>query len=215
MVKGLSSGAGLGKAVQRHIDYIARKGEVELFTEEGDVLAGTGTAGTIPDEWNQDRQEACARNTLGAGRRQIPPRLVHKLVSSMPTGTHPERVFPAAQKFCREEFALKHLYVMALHTDEPHPHVHVVLKAVSEQGRRLNIKKATLQEWHAKSAAHLREQDVAANATPRWFRDQTVQARPRTPRCASGRGNGRLPSRQCRKSSTETLWVTCVRQQLW
>jgi hypothetical protein len=67
---------------------------------------------------------------------------------------------------------------MTLHTDEPHPHVHVVLKAVSEQGRRLNIKKATLQEWRAKFAAHLREQGVAANATPRWFRDQPARATP-------------------------------------
>jgi len=30
---------------------------------------------------------------------------------------------------------------MVLHTDEPHPHVHVVVKAVSEQGVRLNIRK--------------------------------------------------------------------------
>lgn len=178
MVKVLSSGAGSSKAVQRHIDYIGRKGEVELLTDEGDVLAGKGTADAIPDEWNLDLQEAGAKNTLGAGRRQTPPRLVHKLVFSMPAGTNPERVLLAAQKFCREEFALKHRYVMALHTDEPHPHVHVVLKAVSEQGRRLNIKKATLQEWRAKFAAHLREQGVAANATPRRFREQPVRATP-------------------------------------
>ncbi|MBK9252848.1 MAG: relaxase/mobilization nuclease domain-containing protein [Proteobacteria bacterium] len=178
MVKVLSSGAGSSKAVQRHIDYIGRKGEVELLTDEGDVLTGKGSAGTIPDEWNLDLQEAGAKNTLGAGRRQTPPRLVHKLVFSMPAGTDPERVLSAAQMFCREEFALKHRYVMALHTDEPHPHVHVVLKAVSEQGRRLNIKKATLQEWRAKFAAHLREQGVAANATPRRFRDQPVRATP-------------------------------------
>jgi transposase-like protein len=66
----------------------------------------------------------------------------------------------------------------ATYTDEPHPHVHVVLKAVNEQGWRLNIKKATLQEWRAKFAAHLLEQGVAANATPRRFRDQPVRATP-------------------------------------
>jgi len=178
MVKVLSSGAGSSKAVQRHIDYIGRKGEVELLTDEGDALAVKGKAGTIPDEWNLDLQEAGARNTLGAGRRQTPARLVHKLVFSMPAGTNPERVLSATQQFCREEFALKHRYVMALHTDEPHPHVHLVLKAVNEQGRRLNIKKATLQEWRAKFAAHLREQGVAANSTPRRFRDQPVRATP-------------------------------------
>ncbi|MCZ2157060.1 MAG: relaxase/mobilization nuclease domain-containing protein [Bryobacterales bacterium] len=176
MVKVLSSGAGSSKAVQRHIDYIGRKGEVELLTDEGDVLTGKGTADTIPDEWNLDLQEAGARNILGVGRRRAPARLVHKLVLSMPAGTNPGGVLLAAQKFCREEFALKHRYVMALHIDEPHPHVHVVLKAVNEQGRRLNIKKATLQEWRAKFAVRLREQGVAANATPKKFRDQQVRS---------------------------------------
>ena len=32
----------------------------------------------------------------------------------------------------RDEFGLTHRYAMALHTDEPHPHVHVLVKAVSE-----------------------------------------------------------------------------------
>ena len=178
IVKVLSSGASSSKAVQRHIDYIGRKGEVELLTDEGDALTGKGSASTFPEDWNLDLQEVGARNILGAGRRQTPARLVHKLVFSMPAGTNPERVLTATQKFCREEFALKHRYVMALHTDEPHPHVHVVLKALSEQRRRLNIKKATLQEWRAKFAAHLREQGVAANATPRRFRDQPVRATP-------------------------------------
>jgi hypothetical protein len=68
MVKVLSCGAGSGKAVQRHIDYIGRRGEVELLTDEGDVLSGKGIADTIPDEWNLDLQEAGARNILGGGK---------------------------------------------------------------------------------------------------------------------------------------------------
>ena len=48
--------------------------------------------------------------------------------------------------------------------------MHVVLKATSEHGRRLNIKKAHLKEWRVKFTDHLRELGVAANATPRMFR---------------------------------------------
>jgi hypothetical protein len=62
----------------------------------------------------------------------------------MPPGTNSAKVLSAVQNLCREEFALKHRYVMALHTDEPHPHVHVVVKAIGDNGTRLNIKKATL-----------------------------------------------------------------------
>jgi hypothetical protein len=178
MVKVLSSGATSAKAVQRHIDYVARKGEVELHTDDGELLHGKGSASSLAGDWNLDLEEAGATNTLGSKKRKSPPRLVHKLMFSMPPGTRPEKVLSAVQNFCREEFALKHRYVMALHTDEPHPHVHVVVKAMGDDGRRLNIKKATLKEWRAKFAGHLRELGVAANATPRPFRGQSLSPTP-------------------------------------
>jgi hypothetical protein len=91
----------------------------------------------------------------------------------MPAGTPPEKVQAAVRNFAREEFALKHRYVMALHTDEPHPHVHLLLKATSDEGQRLYIQKATLREWREGFAHHLRELGVAANATPRYVRGET------------------------------------------
>src|SRR4029077_10370176 len=81
-------------------------------------------------------------------------------------------VLEAARNFAREEFALKHRYALVLHTDEPHPHVHLVVKAVSEQGERLNIRKATLREWRREFARHLRDQGIAANATERAVRGE-------------------------------------------
>jgi hypothetical protein len=62
---------------------------------------------------------------------------------------------------------------MVLHTDEPHPHVHLVLKAVSERGVRLNIKKATLRHWRSQFASHLRVLGVTANATERAVRGES------------------------------------------
>jgi hypothetical protein len=59
---------------------------------------------------------------------------------------------------------------MTLHTDQPQPHVHLVVKAVSEQGERLNIRKATLRKWRQDFAANLRELGVEANATERAVR---------------------------------------------
>jgi len=58
------------------------------------------------------------------------------------------------------------------HTDEPHPHVHLVLRATSEDGRRLNIRKATLRHWRSQFAQQLRELDVPANATERAVRGE-------------------------------------------
>jgi hypothetical protein len=91
----------------------------------------------------------------------------------MPPGTSPSGVLAAVRNFAREEFALKHRYALALHTDEPHPHVHVVVKAMGEHGQRLYIRKATLREWRSEFARHLREQGIAANAIPRYVRGET------------------------------------------
>ena len=178
MVKVLSGGATSCKAVRRHLDYIGRKGEVELYTDDGDGLKERAAAGRLPEDWNLDLEEAGSAKQVGRGTRAKPARLVRKIVFSMPPGTNPRKVLGAVQSLCREEFALKHRYVMALHTDDNHPHVHVVLKAVSEQGQRLNIKKAHLKEWRVKFAVHLREQGVAANATPRTFRGANQKTLP-------------------------------------
>jgi hypothetical protein len=59
---------------------------------------------------------------------------------------------------------------MALHTDQGHPHVHLVVKAMSERGERLNIYKATLRDWRRDFARYLRELGVEANATERAVR---------------------------------------------
>jgi type IV secretory pathway VirD2 relaxase len=68
---------------------------------------------------------------------------------------------------------MKHRYALVLHTDQPHPHVHLVVKAMSEQGRRINIRKETLREWRRQFASHLRAQGIAANATERAVRGVT------------------------------------------
>src|SRR5262249_32280948 len=55
--------------------------------------------------------------------------------------------------------------------------VHVVVKAVSEQGERLNIRRATLREWRRDFARYLREYGVEANATERAVRGSHHQNR--------------------------------------
>ena len=52
----------------------------------------------------------------------------------MPRATDPEKVRRAVKSFANEAFALKHRYAMTLHTDQGHPHVHLVVKVMSEQG---------------------------------------------------------------------------------
>ena len=164
------------KAVGKHLDYIGRNGELELETDDGERLSGRiGKA--LLDDWDLDIDDVRRQATLAATKGRKPPKLVHKLMFSMPPGTPPDKVLGAVRNFAREEFWGQHRYAFVLHTDEPHPHVHLVLKAVSEQGVRLNIKKATLRHWRSEFARNLRLLGVEANATERAVRGETRKAK--------------------------------------
>jgi hypothetical protein len=57
----------------------------------------------------------------------------------MPAGTPPDKLLAAVRGFVREELASTHRYVLVLHTDEPNPHVHLLMTAVGFDSVRLNI----------------------------------------------------------------------------
>jgi len=164
------------KAAGKHLDYIGRYGELELETDDGEHLQGrVGKA--LLEEWDLDIDDVRRQADLAATKGRKPPKLIHKLMFSMPAGTPPDKLLAAVRNFAREEFALQHRYALILHTDEPHPHVHVVLKAISEQGVRLNIQKATLRQWREDFARHLRLLGVPANATERAVRGESRKAK--------------------------------------
>jgi hypothetical protein len=99
----------------------------------------------------------------------------------MPSPTPPEKVLAGARRFALENFGLQHRYAMVLHTDQQHPHVHMVVKAEGDDGQRLHVDKVMLRQWREDFARMMREQGIAANATPRVARgrnrDKTRDAR--------------------------------------
>ena len=123
-------------------------------------------------DWDLDMLDAEARSPHRGAPGRRPAKILHNVVLSMPGGTSAEKLMAASRAFAREQFALKHRYAMVLHTDRDHPHVHLVIKAMSEDGERLNIRKATLREWRREFARQLRAQGVAANATERAVRGE-------------------------------------------
>lgn len=169
----VSGGARSLRGVAQHFDYIGREGRGEVQTDDGERLQGKGFEKELLEDWDLDleAQRRRSERAIAAGRK--PPKLVHNLVFSMPRGTPPDKVLRAAQAFGREKFALKHRYAMALHVDQGHPHVHMVVRAVSEQGARLYIRKPMLREWRQDFAKYLRDLGVQANATERAVRGET------------------------------------------
>lgn len=174
MVK-VTSGRGSStvRGVAAHFSYIGRGGDLDIETDDGERLVGADAAQQLIKDWDLDMDEDRHRPDLFAINRRAAPKLVHKIIFSMPAGTPPKKVLAAVHDFAREEFGCKHRYAMVLHTDEPHPHVHVVVKAVSEAGVRLKISRETLRHWRGEFARQLRERGVEANATERRVRGQS------------------------------------------
>jgi type IV secretory pathway VirD2 relaxase len=169
MVK-VSGGANTTKGVAAHFSYIGRQGELEIETEDGERLQGKNVAALLVEDWDLDL-DALLDNRLSwerGGRRN--PKLVHNIILSMPSKTAPARLLAASRDFAREEFGLKHRYAMVLHTDQAHPHVHLVVSAHDSEDHRLNINKAHLRRWREQFARHLRNHGVEANATPAQLR---------------------------------------------
>ena len=174
MIKMLNQGGRDLGSVARHLKYLDRDGELEIETDDSDPLKGKGATAALIDDWDlalDAKRPPTADHKPRQAAKQ--PKLVHKMIFSMPAGTPPKKVLAAVKDFAREEFGAKHRYAMVLHTDEPHPHVHMVVKAMGYDGTRLNIRKATLREWRRQFARHLREHGVAANATARAVRGVT------------------------------------------
>jgi hypothetical protein len=168
----VSGGARTLGGVQAHFAYIGRDGELDVEVDHGFPFAGKGFEKQLVPDWDLDllahrRQDE--RSIVGKRRA---PKLVHNLIFSMPPGTPPKKVLAAVRKLAVDEFAFQHRYALVLHTDEAHPHVHLVVKAESEQGERLNIRKATLRDRRQQFAENLRELGIAANATERAVRGE-------------------------------------------
>jgi hypothetical protein len=169
VIKVVTRGSETLGAVRSHVETIGRGTHRTLEGDQGELVVGKAAAEKLLEDWDLDLEVLLGRRVYFDPARRKPPKLVHKLIFSMPAGTAPAKILVAVRNFVREQFS-RHRYALGLHTDEPHPHVHVMVKAVSEEGVRLNIRKATLLVWRQEFARHLRAQGIEANATRRAVR---------------------------------------------
>ncbi len=174
MVK-ISGGARDTGGARAHLKYIGRHGKLDLETDDGLSLQGKDAADHLVADWQLDLSRSQYKPKPPEGQKDTRAKLVHNIVLSMPAGTPPDKVLGAARLFARENFALQYRYAMVLHTDQAHPHVHLVVKCEheTEPGKRLYIRKDTLRQWREQFARLMREQGVPANATPRQLRGQS------------------------------------------
>lgn len=149
--------------VKAHLDYIGRKGGIDIETRDGEILTSKDDIAERAVEWS-DTLQWRSRPTVSSV----------SLIFSMPAGTDPDKVLGAVRALAHAELSDNHDYVMALHTDTPRPHVHLTVQAEGLDRTRFNPRPAQLNRFRERFARELRARGVAAEATPRRARGEGI-----------------------------------------
>lgn len=186
MVKITSSCRGMTQ-IGRHIDYISRKGQIDLEDQDGMIVTGRDQLKDLKEDWRIGGADAIARQSTRRDTLNI--------VFSMPAHTDEISMKRAVRAFAAREFE-DYQYIFAYHTQatdpDPnppaHPHVHLSVKTQARSGRRLNPRKADLQRWRENFAAQLRAHGIEANATSRLARLKQTRGEKRAVLALKDRG---------------------------
>lgn len=182
-----STGIKTGKHLHEAANYIARNGDIDLENEDGVIIKKFDlklemndwiTDQLIPDSDAELKtsEEKEGRNRAADARR---------LIISCPKGTDPEAFKNAVREFAEETLKSKgYRYVFGmhcksdLHPNEPdHPHVHILIKSVSFDKRRLNLRKSDLRQMRERFAVIARKYGIELNATNRAVRAQNFKSK--------------------------------------
>jgi type IV secretory pathway VirD2 relaxase len=154
--------------LKSHLAYITRNGELDAETEQGATMVGRSGLKDLQQQWEDD-------SVLDSKRRRDGSISIN-IILSMPAGTDAVAVKDSARAFAIETFVGNHDYVFVQHLDDKHPHVHLTVRSLGHDGKRLNPRKADLQAWRERFAGELRLRGIAAEATPRRSRGRVRKA---------------------------------------
>lgn len=149
--------------LKQHLDYITRNGKLLGETQDGTTIESRADLRALHDDW-------IAGNALTERSKPNPTAAQSVgVILSMPAGTPPDRVHEAARTWARESLP-NNDWLLVRHEDKDHPHVHLTVRAVGYDGKRLVTGPADLQRWRETFARELRRLGIEAEATPRQAR---------------------------------------------
>lgn len=151
-----------------HLSYITRNGDLVAEDRDRCEIAGRDPVMEVARDW--------AIGQMADSRRRLNSPFSVGLILSMPAGTDAIGLREAAHQFANRAFGDRFEYLLALHTDTGHPHVHLTVRALANDGSRLNPNKADLEAWRQDFADALRDNGIPAEATPRRARGVTRKA---------------------------------------
>jgi relaxase-like protein len=196
MVKVTGGGRGTD-AIRAHLQYVSKRGEREIEDQDGTRHNGRAGIRELINEW---------RVAGTAIPPSSPRREAFNIMLSMPRGTEPGLVLAAARAFSRREFQ-GHRYAMVLHRHQANPHVHLVVRAEGDDGRRLNPRKADLHRFRERFAMELRSLGVEAAATRQAARGRQVRPTPLWELKSGREGGKRSAAPAIRRPAERQLWA--------
>ena len=158
IVKIVSYGSGKD-AANRQLDYISRRGALEVEMSDGTSLYGKEDIRDLVEDWSADfhSRKGRARHTI-------------HLVVSAPQYSDRKAVMEAGRGFAIETFGDNHPFAIVRHDDEDHPHVHIVARMRGEDGCQFCIEPGGFHDLRERFARNCRERGIEMNATPRQLR---------------------------------------------
>jgi len=179
-----------GKALRNQLQYISRKGAVEIEGSAGEVFepGASGRHEALADDWQVDFDGMDERATFAT----------YHVVVTYPEGTDPVAAEMAARDFAQEltdgRYGDRYKYALAHHRDTDYPHSHIVLNRAGADGSTLHLSKdgvsvQDLRELHVETA---QSHGIELNATSRVSRN--IEDRPSSSgRLHAGREGRSLP----------------------
>lgn len=158
-VKVRGGGRGM-QAIASHFQYLSRDGELALEDDRGVHRSGKLALRDLLEQWR-----------LGGSliESTSPRQEANYLVLSMPD-CDPDVLMKAVRAFARSELQ-EHRYVMALHLDADHPHVHLTVRKESKSGERLDSW-VQAGAWRRVFAEKLRDLGVDVESTAQASRGE-------------------------------------------
>ncbi|MCR6580383.1 relaxase/mobilization nuclease domain-containing protein [Campylobacter insulaenigrae] len=157
----ITSGSKNFQALSKHLDYISRKGNVELITNDFDRYIGKDEVLKVKKNFkNEGTPIPLYKEGAKEKRHTINMVFSMKEHSTTPKEKLQQAVITSLKRMYPDNF-----FAVAFHNDTDNPHCHVCLKVADKNGKRINPKKADLANLRIEFAKALNELGVEAKAT--------------------------------------------------
>lgn len=166
----ITSGSKNFQALSKHLDYISRKGNVELITNDFDRYVGEDEILEVKRIFKNEGAPIPLYKEGAKEKRHT----INMVFSMKEHSTTPKEKLQQSVITTLKRTYPSNFFVLAFHGDTDNPHCHICLKVADKNGKRINPKKADLANLRAEFAKALNELGVEARATNKKQREVKI-----------------------------------------